>query len=249
MKKILVVFVSLLITALPWWPAGAASRGNRAGGSTSHTEGSTSHTSAAGTSTSHTAGQGSSHTNEYGGSTSHAYGEGTTHTNAYGGSASHAEGGGWSKTGAAGGTAYGDAHYGTAYHPPTAVVPVYHPPVTVNSYGSSCYNCGGWSTAAAAATGAAVGVVVGASVASAKTAAATSSAYSAGVAAGAAGAAGTTTVTVVQTTYVPGAIYPTVPAGAMSINKNGATYYLSGNTWFQPSYGANGVYYRVVPAP
>jgi hypothetical protein len=89
-------------------------------------------------------------------------------------------------------------------------------------------------------------VVVGASVASAKTAAATSSAYSAGVAAG---AAGTTTVTVVQTTYVPGAIYPTVPAGAMSINKNGATYYLSGNTWFQPSYGANGVYYRVVPAP
>ena len=118
MKKILVVLVSLLITALPWGTAGA--RGNRAGGSTSHSEGSTSHTSAAGTSTSHTAGQGSSHTNEYGGSTSHAYGQGTTHTNAYGGSASHAEGGGWSKTGAAGGTAYGDAHYGTAYHPPTA---------------------------------------------------------------------------------------------------------------------------------
>jgi hypothetical protein len=27
------------------------------------------------------------------------------------------------------------------------------------------------------------------------------------------------------------------------------TYYLSGNTWFQPSYGANGVFYRVVPTP
>ena len=27
------------------------------------------------------------------------------------------------------------------------------------------------------------------------------------------------------------------------------TYYLSGNTWFQPAYGANGVYYTVVPAP
>ena len=27
------------------------------------------------------------------------------------------------------------------------------------------------------------------------------------------------------------------------------TYYLNGNTWFQPSYGANGVYYRVVPTP
>ena len=30
---------------------------------------------------------------------------------------------------------------------------------------------------------------------------------------------------------------------------NGQTYYLSGNTWFRPSYGANGVYYTVVPAP
>jgi hypothetical protein len=46
-----------------------------------------------------------------------------------------------------------------------------------------------------------------------------------------------------------GAIYPTLPAGAISINKGGTTYYLSGNTWFQPSYGANGVYYRVVTTP
>ncbi len=38
-------------------------------------------------------------------------------------------------------------------------------------------------------------------------------------------------------------------AGAMSINRGGTTYYLAGNTWFQPAYGANGVYYRVVPAP
>jgi hypothetical protein len=30
---------------------------------------------------------------------------------------------------------------------------------------------------------------------------------------------------------------------------NGQTYYLCGNTWFQPSYGANGVSYRVVPTP
>ena len=137
---------------------------------------------------------------------------------------------------------------------------MYHPPATVNYYGAGCYNCGGWSTAGAAAAGAAVGVVVGASVASANTAAATSSAYSAGVAAGSAnttaaysagvatGAAAATTV-VVQTTYVTGAIYPTVPSGAISINKNGTTYYLSGNTWFQPAYGANGVYYKVVPTP
>jgi hypothetical protein len=37
--------------------------------------------------------------------------------------------------------------------------------------------------------------------------------------------------------------------GSISIPKNGTTYYLSVNTWFQPSYGANGVYYRVVPTP
>jgi hypothetical protein len=35
----------------------------------------------------------------------------------------------------------------------------------------------------------------------------------------------------------------------MTIDKNGATYYLNGNTWFQASYGANGVFYKVVPAP
>jgi hypothetical protein len=29
----------------------------------------------------------------------------------------------------------------------------------------------------------------------------------------------------------------------------GVNYYLSGNTWFKPAYGANGVYYTVVPTP
>jgi hypothetical protein len=86
-------------------------------------------------------------------------------------------------------------------------------------------------------------MVAGAAVASANTSAATSSAYNAGVSAGAAAA------TSAETTYVMGAIYATVPPGSMLINKAGSTYYLSGNTWFQPSYGANGVYYRVVPAP
>ena len=46
-----------------------------------------------------------------------------------------------------------------------------------------------------------------------------------------------------------GVNYAAVPAGSMAINKNGATYYLSGNTWFQPAYGANGLFYTVVPAP
>jgi len=46
-----------------------------------------------------------------------------------------------------------------------------------------------------------------------------------------------------------GGIYPTLPAGCISPSVQGSTYYLCGNTWFQPSYGANGVNYRVVPAP
>jgi hypothetical protein len=100
--------------------------------------------------------------------------------------------------------------------------------------GSGCYNCGGWSAA-----GAAVGMAAGAAVASTKTAAATSSAYSAGYAAGSAA----------SPTYAMGAIYATLPAGCASPNVRGTTYDLCGNTWFQPSYGANGVYYRVVPAP
>jgi hypothetical protein len=35
----------------------------------------------------------------------------------------------------------------------------------------------------------------------------------------------------------------------MTINKNGQTYFLNGNTWFKPAYGANGVFYTVVGAP
>jgi hypothetical protein len=224
MKKISVCFLSLLIVVLLYVPAGAWSHGNRYGGSTSHSWGSTSHTSAWGTSTSHTAGQG------------------TSHTNVYGGSATHYTGGGWSKTGAYGGTAYGNAHWGGAYyHPPyhPAYYPVYHPPTTVNYYGAGCYNCGGWSTASAAAAGAAVGLVAGAAVASANTNAVAASSYNAGVAAGAASA----------TSYVMGALYPTLPAGCITPTVRGTTYYLCGNTWFQPFYGANGVYYRVVPTP
>jgi hypothetical protein len=82
-------------------------------------------------------------------------------------------------------------------------------------------------------------MAAGAAVASANTAAATGAAYNAGVAAGAASAGAAAT----------GVNYATLPGGAMAINKNGTTYYLSGNTWYQPAYGANGVYYRVVNAP
>ena len=33
------------------------------------------------------------------------------------------------------------------------------------------------------------------------------------------------------------------------INKDGATFYLNGNTRFRPAYGANGVFDTVVPTP
>jgi hypothetical protein len=188
------------------------------------------------------------HANRAGGSTSHAYGEGTEHTNAYGGSTDHAWGGGTEHTNMYGGQT--DAKYGegashttpygaTAYAPPPDAY-AYHPPTTVNYYGAGCYNCGGYSTAGAVAAG----VVVGAAAASAADAsqqqAQTTQAYDAGVAAGAAES---------STTYVIGNVYPSLPGGCATPNVRGTTYYLCGNTWFQPTYGANGVYYKVVPAP
>jgi hypothetical protein len=81
-------------------------------------------------------------------------------------------------------------------------------------------------------------VATGASVASANNAAATTNAYNAGVAAGAASAS-----------YSMGEIVATAPTGCATPTVGGMTYYLCGNTWLQPAYGANGVYYRVVPAP
>jgi len=105
-------------------------------------------------------------------------------------------------------------------------------------------------------------MAAGAAVASANTQAATSNAYAAGVATGSANTAtatgaaynagvatGAAAASAPPGTYAMGVNYAGLPAGSMAINKNGATYYLSGNTWFQPAYGANGVYYKVVAAP
>ena len=46
-----------------------------------------------------------------------------------------------------------------------------------------------------------------------------------------------------------GAIYPKLPSGCTLSTVGGASYYDCAGTWFSPSFGANGVYYRVVPAP
>jgi hypothetical protein len=251
---------SVLIIALAPDPACAWAHANAFGGSTSHAygSGSTTRSDAWGGSETHTYGQGTTATgrygdtathaqgsgqtnfsNRYGGSATHTYGQGTSATNAYGGSAYHATGSGYtSYTNSSGATAYHSPYYGGAY-------PAYHPPVTVNNYGSGCYNCGGWSTAGAAAAGLAVGVVTGAAVASANTAAATSNAYNAGVVAGSTAYA----VPVVGNAFPMGAIYATLPAGCITPQVAGGTYYLCGNAWFRPSYGANGIYYRVVPSP
>jgi hypothetical protein len=112
----------------------------------------------------------------------------------------------------------------------------YHPPTVVDHYGYGCYSCGGWGAAAA---GAAVGMATGAAIASANTSEDTSEAYSSGYAAGSAA----------STDYAMGAIYPTLPSGCAERKESGGTYYHCGATWFSPSFGANGVYYRVVPPP
>jgi hypothetical protein len=117
----------------------------------------------------------------------------------------------------------------------------------VNNYGSGCYNCGGWSTAGAAAAGVAVGVAAGAAVASANNRAVAANAYNAGYVAGATTAPPPPAP--VSKSFAMGAIYAALPAGCISPKVPSGTYYLCGNTWFQPAYGANGVYYRVVPAP
>ena len=93
-------------------------------------------------------------------------------------------------------------------------------------------------------------MAAGAAIASSNNAAATSNAYSAGVAAGSANTASAYNAGVAAgASYAMGGNYAALPPGAMAVNKGGTTYYLAGNTWLQPAYGANGVYYRVVPAP
>ena len=231
MKKIFVGTSILLAGVLCASQALAWRSASRFGGATEHSWGSTEHSNRWGGSSEHVTGEGTEHTNVWGGDTAHAWGGGTEHTNVYGG-----------KTyGAAG---YGAAHTypggATAYRPPMPAYPAYHPPVAVPVYSSGCYGC-------AAAAGAVVGVAAGAAIASANTAAATSNAYVAGVAAGS--AASTPPPPPPPTHFVMGTNYATLPAGCVMPKVGNATYYLCGNTWFKPLYGANGVYYRVVPTP
>lgn len=248
MKKLYSILFGLWIASLSGSVFGWAHADRYGGGATFHAPGSDSTT----------------RTNAYGGSATHTYGEGTTATGAYGGTAYHQEGSGQTEMqGAYGGTATHYAGYGTvgtsaygntAYHSPYyggAIYPAYHPPTTVNYYGSGCYNCGGWSTAGAAATGLVVGAAIATAATTSANAANTTNAYNAGVAAGSSNAysAGYVAGANNAMAYTMGGIYPTLPAGCMTPSVGGVSYYLCGNNWFLPSYGANGVYYRVVAAP
>ena len=141
---------------------------------------------------------------------------------------------------------------GGASSPPPAGLPrvsrpsgLPHPPVAVPYYSTGCYGC--------AAAGAVVGVAAGAAIASSANAANTSTPMPPAWRQrqhrdGLSGRCcrwrrhG-------RQLRVMGASYASLPGGAMAVSKNGTTYCLSANTWFQPAFGANGVHYTVVAAP
>jgi hypothetical protein len=233
MKILKTGMAALVVLVLAPPIAGAYSHANRFGGSTAHGWGGTEHTNAWGGSSEHAWGGGTEHTNVYGGHTEGEAGYGAEHTNTYGATT-------YGKYGE--GAYHTTPYYGTAYYP-HGYYYGYHPPTSVNYYGSGCYNCGGWDEAGAAVAGAVVGAAVATAAASANTATETTNAYDAGVAAGSAQVAASTG------TYVMGALYPKLPAGCIEPTVHATAYYLCGNTWFQPTYGANGVYYKVVAAP
>jgi len=104
MKKIVVSFMSLLITLLPSGQAWAWGHANRWGGSTADTFGST------------------THTGRYGGSVSHTWSGGTSAPNRFGGSGTHYAGGDWTATNRFGTTASGgNNHYPVSRARPTSL--------------------------------------------------------------------------------------------------------------------------------
>jgi hypothetical protein len=119
----------------------------------------------------------------------------------------------------------------------TAVASSKNATTTSNAYAAG-YNAGATNTSTANANAAA---------ANANAAAANANA----AAANANMAAANTTVTnsAAAVNYNIGETVAVLPTGCMSPEVQGKTYFLCGNTWFSPAYGANGVYYRVVSTP
>ena len=154
------------------------------------------------------------------------------HANAFGGSTAHS----WVATGhsisVSSSSRMGLVSYGTAYRPPGGAYAYgYHPPTTVGYYGAGCYDCGG-NTIGGAMAGAAVGAVIA------------SNAYARGNSSGV-----SNEVVVPAPSYPVGLNMAALPEDCVTAVVHGGTYYLCGNAWFSPFYGASGVYYRVVPTP
>src|SRR5215470_16661724 len=158
-------------------------------------------------------------------------GDGSWSGTGYRGGTASGGGGSWHATGSNGNTYYGGPDY---WH--GGYYGRYNSPTVVNAYGANCYNCGGWNTGGAVAAGVVAGAAVGAAAANS----ANNQSYAAGYAAGSAATAANP----------PGTLYGTLPAGCTYRPIGSQAYYSCSNgLWFQPAYGANGVYYRVVTAP
>jgi hypothetical protein len=118
-----------------------------------------------------------------------------------------------------GGAWHGGVYRGGAVY---HAAPVYH---------AGCWGC----AAGAAAAAGVVGLAAGAAIGSAATAASTPS------------------VVVQQPVYVAspaiGTQVVTLPGNCTSAVVTGVTYYKCGGTFYQPSFGSNGVYYTVVSNP
>ncbi len=175
--------------------------------------------------------------NNFGGSASGGGGSWNA-TSGNGGTASGSYGH-WNATGENGGTAYGyrAPAYGTNY---------YHSPTVVNHYSAGCYDCG-YNNGITPAGAAVAGAVVGATAANAANQDAyynndyydNGNAYGAGYAAGQASNAAP----------LYGASITSLPPGCSMNASQSGTFYQCGATWYKPNYGANGVYYTVVPPP
>jgi hypothetical protein len=122
--------------------------------------------------------------------------------------------------------------------------------IGLKSHRQSCAD--GRKIAAAVTTAAVTGAAVAsanANAANANAAAANANANAAAASANAYNAGATTSHATTAATYSIGQLVGALPAGCITPSVQGTTYYLCGNTWFSAAYGANGVYYRVVPGP
>ena len=151
----------------------------------------------------------------------------------WGGVSAGRVGDGWAHAGWGGVTA-GKAGDGWAHEGWGGATYGYHGDVTAvhNAYvagaypASGCWNCG---AAAAAVGGLAVGAMAGAAIADASQP--------------------STTVVVQQQGPSVGSIVSSLPDGCQLMTVNGKTYYQCGSTWYKPTFGADGVDYKVVNVP